>query len=226
MLSIVIPALNAGAHLARTLPLLTASGIADEIVIALADPQDNTGETAARFGARVVAAPRGRGLQLRAGADAAQGEWLLFLHADTAPGENFARAVRAFVADPANAGRAGFFDLRLDDAAPAARRIERLARRRARWLGLPYGDQGLLVHRALYRSVGGHPPLPIMEDVAIVRRLGRARLAVLDGAAVTSAARYRRDGYWLRPLRNLFCLALYFLGVPPAAIARLYGIPP
>lgn len=227
MLSLVIPALNAGAHLARTLPLLAAADVADEIVIAMASTcapaPDNTAETARRFGARVVAAPPGRGIQARAGAAAATGEWLLFLHADTVPDENARVAVRRFVADSANRSRAGFFALRLDDAARPARRIERLARWRARLLALPYGDQGLLIHRALYDSVGGHPPIPIMEDVALVRRLGRRRLVFLDGALTTSAERYRRDGYWLRPIRNLFCLALYFLGVPPRLIARLYG---
>ncbi|MEK7819813.1 MAG: TIGR04283 family arsenosugar biosynthesis glycosyltransferase [Pseudomonadota bacterium] len=227
MISLVIPALNAGAHLVRTLPLLAAANLADEIVIAVASTNapiaDNTAETARRFGARVVAAPKGRGIQARAGAAAATGEWLFFLHADTVPDDNALAAVRRFVADPANRSRAGFFALRLDDRASAARRIETLARWRARLFALPYGDQGLLIHRALYESVGGHPPIAIMEDVALARRLGRARLVRLDGALMTSAERYRRDGYWLRPIRNLFCLALYFLGVPPPLIARLYG---
>lgn len=231
MISLVIPALNAGAHLARTLPLLAAANVADEIVIAVAATDaptgapvaDNTAETARRFGARVVAAPPGRGTQARAGAAAATGEWLFFLHADTVPDANARTAVRRFVADPANISRAGFFTLRLDDQARPARRIETLARWRARLFALPYGDQGLLIHRALYESVGGHPPIPIMEDVALVRRLGRLRLVLLDGALTTSAERYRRDGYWLRPIRNLSCLALYFLGVPPPLLARLYG---
>jgi hypothetical protein len=94
---------------------------------------------------------------------------------------------------------------------------------RARRLGLPYGDQGLLIGRAFLESLGGYPPLPLMEDVALVRRIGRRRLDALAADAVTSAARYRREGYVARPLRNLFCLGLYFAGVPPAAIRRLYG---
>jgi hypothetical protein len=88
---------------------------------------------------------------------------------------------------------------------------------------LPYGDQGLLVPSALYRSVGGFRPLPLMEDVDLVRRIGRRRLAMLDCEAWTSAERWRRDGWIHRSARNLFCLGLYAVGVPPARIARIYG---
>jgi hypothetical protein len=88
---------------------------------------------------------------------------------------------------------------------------------------LPYGDQGLLISRGLYGRLGGFRPLPLMEDVDLVRRIGWRRLRPLPGAAETSAIRYRRDGYVLRPLRNLCCLTLYFLGVPPRAIEKIYG---
>ena len=104
----------------------------------------------------------------------------------------------------------------------AARAIEGLANWRARTLALPYGDQGLLIARELYDQAGGFPPLPIMEDVALVRRLGRRKFIPLDAELITSSERYRRDGYLFRPLKNLFCLALYFLGVAPARIAKLY----
>jgi hypothetical protein len=131
--------------------------------------------------------------------------------------------VRAFVDMPGAAGRAGYFALALDDDAPAARRLVRLVAWRCRVLALPYGDQGLLISRALYDAVGGYAAIPLMEDVDIVRRLGRARLAPIGATIIASAKRYRRDGYWRRPLRNLFCLSLYFLGVPPARIAKFYG---
>jgi len=217
-LSVVVPALDAEIAFARALPLID-DDIAAEIVVAV--PRSAASQPPP--GVRIVAAPQGRGSQLRAGARAATGEWLLFLHADTQPDAAAPEAIRRFILDPANRERAGYFRLRLDDPAPGARRVEMLANWRARILALPYGDQGLLIRRAFYEELDGHPPLPIMEDVALVRRLGRERLARLDAAAVTSAARYARDGYWLRPLRNLFCLALYFLGVPPARIAKIYG---
>jgi hypothetical protein len=94
---------------------------------------------------------------------------------------------------------------------------------RCRALALPYGDQGLLIARSLYDAVGGFAAIPLMEDVDLVRRLGRRRLAPIAATAVASAHRYRSAGYLRRPLRNLFCLSLYFAGVPPRRIARLYG---
>ncbi len=87
---------------------------------------------------------------------------------------------------------------------------------------MPYGDQGLLIHRDLLRMVGGIRPLPLMEDVDLVRRLGRRRLVGLDFAAVTSAAKWQRQGWYRRSARNLACLTLYFAGVPPRLIVRLY----
>jgi hypothetical protein len=89
-------------------------------------------------------------------------------------------------------------------------------------LGLPYGDQGLLISRALLDAIGGIRPLPLMEDVDLVWRIGRARLVLLDAEAVTSPARYRRDGYLRRSARNLALLTLWFAGVPPRVLARLY----
>jgi hypothetical protein len=124
--------------------------------------------------------------------------------------------------DPANERRAAVFRYALDDPSPEARRLARIVNWRSRTLALPYGDQGLLIARAFYHSLGGFRPFPLMEDVDMARRIGRARLAHLDAALTTSAARYRRQGYVLRPLRNLLCLALYFLGVAPRLLARLY----
>ncbi|HEY0524800.1 MAG TPA: TIGR04283 family arsenosugar biosynthesis glycosyltransferase [Stellaceae bacterium] len=221
-LSIVIPTLNAAAGLGATLAALAEARDA-EIVVADGGSRDGTSALAEAAGARVVAASRGRGLQLAAGAAAARGDWLLFLHADTVLPPGWADAVATFVNDPANARRAGYFAFRLDDDDPRARRLERAVAWRCRRLALPYGDQGLLIGRTLYDAVGGFRPLPLMEDVDLVRRLGPERLAALPVAAVTSAARYRRDGYWRRPLRNLTCLSLYFLGLSPERIARLYA---
>ena len=222
-LSIVIPALNAAAVLPETLgALATSSEGTCEVLVVDGGSSDGTEKIAERHGARVVVSAPGRGIQLSEGASRARGRWLLFLHADTVPGEGWSRAVSGYCADPANRERAAAFRFALDDTAPAARRLEAIVAWRTAALGLPYGDQGLLISRAFYESLGGYRPLPLMEDVDFVRRIGRRRLDVLDVAAVTSAVRYRRSGYLRRSGRNLICLGLYFLGVPPGAIARIY----
>ncbi len=218
MLSVVIPTLNAGSHLADCLERMKA---ADEIVVVDGGSSDSTVAVAERAGARVVTAPKGRGTQLAAGAAAARGDWLLFLHADTLPARAWPAAVQRHA--ETNPGKAACFRFRLADRAWQARAIERGVAARVALLGLPYGDQGLLVSRRLYDAVGGYRALPLMEDVDLLRRIGRRRLEVLAEEAVTSGERWRRDGWLRRSARNLLCLALYRLGVAPERLARLYG---
>lgn len=217
-LSVIIPALNANHLLPAAVARLKAEGV-DEIIIAdggSTPPPSGLGE-----GVQVISAASGRGQQLQAGAAAATGDWLLLLHADTRLGDGWREAVRDHVRD--HPGNAAFFRFALDDANPAARRLERVVALRCRLLALPYGDQGLLISRRLYGAVGGFRPIPLMEDVDIVRRIGRARLVTLDVPAVTSAARYRREGYLRRMGRNLLCLSLFFAGVDPARIRKIYA---
>lgn len=223
-IDVVIPALDAAAGLGATLDaLLAAEAVAVTAVVVDGGSTDGTRAVAEQRGAAVLDSPRGRGVQMAAGACHGTADWLLFFHADTRPPEGWDRSVAAFCVDPANARRAGVFAMGFDDSAPAARRVEAIANWRSRRLGLPYGDQGLLIARAFHDEIGGFRPIPIMEDVDIVRRVGRARLVTLPGRVATSAARYRRMGYAPRMARNLVCLTLYFLGLPPRAIARLYG---
>lgn len=219
---IVIPTLNAAASLESTLAALPAhSDLAFSTTICDGGSRDDTVAIARRAGAEIVTAPPGRGGQLATGAAAGRAPWLLFLHADTrleiGAGHVIAHFVRSID------GKAGYFRLRFDADEAGARRVERLAAWRCRTFGLPYGDQGLLISRMLYERLGGYRPLPLMEDVDLVRRIGRKSLVRLEADAITSAARYRRDGWWFRPLRNLACLTLYFAGVAPRTLRHLYG---
>lgn len=222
-ISAVIPALDAAAELPVMLAALKASALIGEIVVVDGGSLDESMAIAREAEAKVIEATRGRGSQLAAGGAAASGPWLLFLHVDCRPLPGWEDAVRDFIATPGAERQAGYFALALDDSAPAARRLERLVAWRCRMLALPYGDQGLLIHRDLYDAVGRYAAIPLMEDVDIVRRLGRARLRPIGATMLASARRYRRDGYWRRPLRNFCCLSLYFAGVSPARIARIYG---
>lgn len=220
----MIPTLNAAEALGPTLAALVPAaldGLVREVVVADGGSDDETLAIADDAGARIVQAERGRGRQLAAGCAAARGPWLLALHADTRlqPGWE-AAAARHMRERPE---RAGWFRFRLDDPAPIARVWEAGVAVRCAVLALPYGDQGLLLSRALYEAVGGYPKQPLMEDVAMARRLGRGRLAPLAADALTDAERYRRDGYLRRSLGNWGLLARYALGADPARLAAAYA---
>jgi rSAM/selenodomain-associated transferase 2 len=218
-MSVVIPTLNAAGCLPRTLASVAGPPVA-EIVVVDGDSADGTPRVAAELGARAIAAPRGRGPQIAAGLAEAAGPWLLLLHADTQLGAGWREAAGEHMRTAPD--RAAYFRFALASDDPRARRLERLVAWRCRVLALPYGDQGLLIHRDLLDRVGGARPLPLMEDVDLVRRIGRRRLVALNVPATTSAEKWERDGWRGRSLRNLACLALYGAGVPPRLIARLY----
>jgi rSAM/selenodomain-associated transferase 2 len=219
-ISVVIPSLNAEEGIVAAIGSVRDG--AAEIIVADGGSTDGTCAVASAAGARIVKSEKGRGLQLQTGGAAVTGDWLLFLHADTRLSDGWQEEAVSFVGVAANADRAGVFTFALDDPSPQARRMERLVGWRTRGLGLPYGDQGLLISREYYGRLGGFSSMPLMEDVDIVRRIGKKNLTILKTRAVTSAVRYRRGGWWGRPVRNIFCLSLYFLGVPPRTLVRIY----
>jgi rSAM/selenodomain-associated transferase 2 len=219
VISVVIPALNAGRTLSACLSALN-DGSVSEVLVVDGGSSDDTAALTMEAGVRVIGPlPPSRGGQLAAGCAAATGAWLLVLHADTRLEPGWGREVRRHMAT--HPDRAGWFRFALDDARPIARVWEAGVALRSR-LGLPYGDQGLLLPRALYEAVGGYRDLPLMEDLDLVRRIGRKRLRGLEARAVTSAVRYRRDGYLRRSLRNWRLLAAWLGGTDPADLARRY----
>jgi rSAM/selenodomain-associated transferase 2 len=228
MISVVIPALNAEATLPGTLAALipaAVEGLIREVIVVDGGSQDQTARIVDHTGARLVPCGGGRGPQLAAGAACARFSWLLFLHADTVLEPGYEREISEFMAR-VDIGRApvsaASFRFTLDDAGLRPRILELLVAARCALLRLPYGDQGLLIPKRLYQEAGGFKPLVLMEDVDLVRRLGRRRIVMLRSRAITSAERFRRDGYLRRSARNLLCLALFALRVPTHLICRIY----
>ena len=220
LLTIVVPVLNDSSAAARLL-----AGIPEDprVEVILADGGHDVhldGLGARRTDVRVIRGDAGRAAQMNAGAAAARGEWLAFVHADSLLP---ARWLDMFEQGIAGA-RGGWFQFALDDPSWQARAIERGVRWRVRLLRLPYGDQGIFVRRDVFAALGGYRALPIMEDVDFVRRLVASGPVVeLPMAIRTSARRWRRDGWLARSVRNLALITLYFAGVNPARIARFYG---
>jgi len=229
MISVIIPTLNAERWLSETLTALVPAavdGLIREAIVVDGGSADRTLAIVEASGAELVRADGGRGSQLAAGAAKARFPWLLFLHADTAPAPGWEREASLFmerVDSGARPAAAAAFRFALDDVGARPRVLERLVALRCAAMRLPYGDQGLLIPRRLYDEIGGYRPLPLMEDVDLVRRLGRRRIVMLGARAVTSAERFRREGYARRAARNLICLTLYTLRVPTHVIRRIYG---
>jgi len=225
-LSIVIPALDEAANLARLLPDLTRAAPDAEVLVVDADSRDGTAEVVARYpGARLLTAPRGRARQMNAGAAAAAGDALLFLHADTRLPESALGAIASALAQPGVI--AGRFDVRFDSARPVLGMVAWFMNLRSRCSGICTGDQAIFVRRADFDAVGGYPDIPLMEDIELSRRLKhRGRVCALRLRVTTSARKWESEG----PLRTIVLMwtlrFLHFCGVAPARLHRwYYGAP-
>ncbi|TNE59580.1 MAG: glycosyltransferase [Alphaproteobacteria bacterium] len=235
MISVVIPTLNAEKTLPRTFSGLydaALEGLVREVIVSDGGSCDTTLKIADAAGAKVVEGTRGRGPQLRRGADLASSNWLLFLHADTRLEDGWDQEVRHLISGEGMKGVsedgrfAAAFRFALDDLSARARALEKVVGARCRLFKLPYGDQGLLISKSFYREIGGFDPIELMEDVAIIskvkRAAGRNSVLLLRSEAITSAERFQRKGYFKTPLRNAGLLTAYFLRVPPRVLSRLY----
>jgi rSAM/selenodomain-associated transferase 2 len=217
-ISVIVPALNEAATITGTLARLREPEVL-EVVVVDGRSEDGTAAIARPLVDRVIEASAGRARQMNAGAGVARGDVLFFLHADTAPPRGFAAAIVA-ACDDAIGGR---FDVELDAPGLAYRVIEAAINLRSRWSGLFTGDQGLFVRRDVFESLGGYPDLPLLEDLALARAMKkRGRTAALRMCLRTSARRWQRHGV-LRTVALMWWIrALYFLGVAPERLARLY----
>lgn len=222
-LSIVVPVLDEAAAIGPCLAALAElRGRGAEVLVVDGGSRDATARAAAPWCDRVIAAPRGRALQMNAGAQVARGEVILFLHADTTlpPGadtlvaEGLERAGRDW----------GRFDVAIAGADPLLALVAILMNVRSRWTGVATGDQAIFVKRAAFVAEGGFPPIPLMEDVALSKALKRRGPPVcLRERVVTSGRRWERHGT-LRTILLMWRLRLeYALGADPGRLARRYG---
>ena len=218
-LSVIIPTLNEAATVAAAVRAAPAGA---EVLVADGGSTDDTGRVAARSGARVIEGPTGRAAQMNAGARAARGDVLLFVHADATLPEQASHAIERALVDPSIVG--GAFRLRVEPARFPLTLIAFASNLRARHLKLPYGDQGLFVRRSSFERAGGYPEIPFLEDVAIVRRLRKqGRLVQLQAAVTTGPRHWEQLGPLRTTLLNWKMVALYLCGVPPEQLARRYA---
>ena len=222
MISVIVPVLDEAGGIGQALrPLQVLRGRGIEIIVVDGGSRDGTRDAAAPLCDRILDAPRGRARQMNAGAGAAGGRVLLFLHADTRLPSGWSGMVRDALEDRSREW--GRFDVRLDGAHPMLRIVERAMNLRSRLSGIATGDQAIFATRAAFRAAGGFPDVALMEDVALSRALrARSRPACLRPAVVTSSRRWERHGI-VRTIVLMWRLRLeYALGADPERLARLY----
>jgi rSAM/selenodomain-associated transferase 2 len=217
-ISVVIPALNEATHIEATLDAVLGQPGPHEIIVVDGGSSDYTSAIAARH-AQVVTAPQGRARQMNAGAAAAAGDVLLFLHADTALPPDGMSAIRSILANPRV--EAGVFRLRFDREAPLLRFYSFCTH-----LNTPllcFGDRALFVRKNIFEELGGFLDIPVFEDLDIVRRLHRrGRFAFLNTYVTTAARRFDEHGHLRQQLLNAYLWSRYLLGTPPEKLAALY----
>ncbi len=234
-ISVIVPTLNEASTLPEMLRALHLASQGEwqpdrpegalEVIVVDGGSTDSTVAQAEHLGGITLChSPAGRARQMNAGAAIATGGILLFLHADTHLPLGFPTHIRTALATPGTI--AGAFDLRIAGDLPGLRWVEWGVYWRSRLFRLPYGDQALFCPAAIFHALGGFPDLPIMEDVAWVRRLqAQGKLAIVPETVVTSARRWQQRGVWQTTLLNQAMLLGYALGIPPQRLRSWYHRP-
>jgi rSAM/selenodomain-associated transferase 2 len=227
-ISIIIPVLNEAATIQETLiRLQEASEV--EVIVVDGGSRDETVAIAKCVGKvlakslpiNVISTAAGRARQMNAGAAAATGDILLFLHADTHLPIGFDILVRQALQNPGTV--AGAFELRINAQLLGLRLIEKMVNMRSRFLSMPYGDQGIFLKATLFHEIGGFPEIPIMEDFEFMLRLRhQGRITLVPAPVLTSGRRWQKLGVVKTTLINQLIIVCYFLGVSPEQLIRWY----
>ena len=219
-ISIIIPVLNEAAHLGDTLAI-AANAPDIECIVVDAGSLDGTVDIAKTFDAIVVTANPGRACQMNAGAAIAQGDLLLFLHADTHLPSHYADLIPVTLAQPGIV--AGAFDLKIRGTQFGLRWVEWGVYWRSRWCQLPYGDQALFLAAETFHALGGFPEVPFLEDLMLMRRLRQlGKIAIAPASVLTSGRRWQQLGVVKTTVLNQLVLIGYCLGISPRRLACWY----
>jgi rSAM/selenodomain-associated transferase 2 len=219
-ISIIIPTLNEAENIKEAI-VTTQLNTNIEVIIVDGGSKDDTIEIAESLGVKIISSSPGRAVQMNAGAIAATGDIVLFLHADTRLPIGFDEMVRTALQQSGTV--AGAFKLRIDASLLSLRWVELGVNLRSHFYQMPYGDQAIFLTKAVFQQIGGFPELPIMEDFELIRRLKRiGRIVIIPTPVVTSARRWLQKGVFKTTLLNQIVIVAYLLGVSPERICSWY----
>ncbi|MEH2319473.1 TIGR04283 family arsenosugar biosynthesis glycosyltransferase [Nostoc sp.] len=226
-ISIIIPTLNEAGNIKEAIPTVRYANATTqpskdiEVIIVDAGSEDGTVKTAQSLGIKVISSSPGRAIQMNAGAVAASGDILLFLHADTRLPTGFDDMIRTALQQPGIV--AGAFNLRIDASLLSLRWVEWGVNMRSHFCQMPYGDQAIFLTKEVFQQIGGFLELPIMEDFELMRSLKRiGRIVIIPTPVVTSARRWLQKGVFKTTLLNQIVIIAYLVGISPKRICRWY----
>ena len=218
--TVVIPTYNSEKTINNTLNSI--SKYFNKIIIVDANSKDLTIEISKEYKTKIIRSKKSRGTQLLLGAKNVSTEWILFLHSDTILEKNNIIGIKNFISKEINNNKAASFKIKFNKNNIWSYLLKIIVNIRSKYLKLPYGDQGLLISKFFYNNIGGYKNIPIMEDVEIIRNIGFKNIKILDSYVITDAIRFENQGWLLRPIINVYCLALYFLGFNINNINKIY----
>ena len=218
--TVVIPTYNSEKTIETTLNSIYK--YFNKIIIVDADSCDLTIQMSKKYNIKIIKSLKGRGPQLILGAEHAATDWIFFLHSDTIIKKNNIIDINQFITNTLNNNKAASFKIKFNTNNIWSNLLSILVNIRSKYLKLPYGDQGLLISKSFYKNIGGYKNIPIMEDVEIIRAIGFRNIKILNSYIITDAARFENQGWIYRPMINLFCLTLYFLGFNINNINKIY----